>query len=183
MIVGYLVRLEGSFFFHLMLIVSVVSCLFCSASSLAAATKEESVQWVKAHSRYRALHGVPPVSWSEKLAAGARSYAETCPTGHSDTSYGENLSWASYDMGVNSVVKMWYDEEPQYDYSKPGFVSGVGHFTQVVWKDTAEIGCARVSGCGPAGSVMANTWVCRYAPPGNFVSRFSENVLPPLSGK
>ncbi len=181
--IGFVVRREVSFFTQLMLFVAVVGSFLCSPSFLAAATKEERVQWVAAHNRYRTLHGVSPVRWSDELAASSRSYAETCPSGHSETNYGENLSWASYDMGVSSVVKMWYGEESRYDYGDPGFVSGVGHFTQVVWKDTAEIGCAHVRGCGPAGSVRANTWICQYAPAGNFVSKFSENVLPPRSGK
>ncbi len=161
----------------------VLFSLLCQPLFLSAAPKEESVQWTAAHNHYRSLHGVPPVSWSKKLAESARSYAATCPSGHSGTDYGENLAWASYDMGIGSVVKMWYDEESGYDYDEPGYVPGLGHFTQLVWKSTTEIGCAHVSGCSSGHSLRANTWVCQYAPAGNFVSQFAENVLPPLHGK
>lgn len=157
--------------------------LFCSPVQLMAATEEESGQWLAAHNKYRELHGVPPVVWSEKIAASARAYAETCPSGHSGWGYGENLAWASYDMGITGVVKMWYDEEPYYDYANPGYVSGTGHFTQIIWKETTEIGCAHVTGCGSGRSIRENSWVCQYDPPGNFLRQFSENVYLPVSKK
>ncbi len=155
----------------------------CISGWSVAAAEEENEQWLSAHNRYRKLHGVPPAVWSKKVAASALAYAETCPSGHSTSVYGENLAWASYDMSINLVVKKWYDEEPRYDYGNPGYVSGVGHFTQIVWKETTEIGCARATGCGPDNSLRANTWICQYSPPGNYRGLFSENVLPPLLEK
>ena len=38
----------------------------------------------------------------------------------------------------------------------------MGHFTQLVWKGSTQIGCG-VASCGGQ-----NFWVCRYSPPGNF---------------
>ncbi len=147
---------------------------------LMAAPTEESAQWLAAHNQYRKLHGVPSVVWSEKVAASALVHAKTCPSGHSGSRYGENLAWASYDMGIGPAVKMWYDEEALYDYENPGYIPGVGHFTQVVWKATQEIGCAHISGCRSGKSLRANIWVCHYFPPGNFHHHFQKNVLSPL---
>ncbi len=158
--------------------------LFSCASQLSgAAAPEEREQWLAAHNRYRRLHGVPAVVWSDRVAASAMAYALSCPSGHSGTDYGENLSWASYDMGVQTVVDGWYAEEADYDYNNPGYVKGTGHFSQVIWKGTRAIGCARVTGCGPEHSLRANTWVCQYSPAGNYVSQFEENVLPPLPSR
>jgi hypothetical protein len=45
------------------------------------------------------------------------------------------------------------------------FVSGVwlaGHFTQVVWKGSKQVGCG-VAACGDK-----TYWVCRYTPTGNW---------------
>jgi uncharacterized protein YkwD len=148
-----------------------------------AATQEESDQWLAVHNRYRKLHGVPPVVWSEHVAASAQAHAETCPSGHSGSGYGENLAWASYDMGISGVVAKWYDEESSYEYENPGFISGTGHFTQIIWKGTREIGCAYVAECGSGHSLRANTWVCQYDPPGNYLRQFSENVFPPVLQK
>jgi len=63
---------------------------------------------------------------------------------------------------------LWYDEVKDYDFKNQGFKKGTGHFTQVVWKDTKEVGFG-----------YADSYVCaRYAPPGNYAGRFEENVFP-----
>ena len=69
---------------------------------------------------------------------------------------------------TGEAVDMWYNEvdDPGYDFSNPGWDYGTGHFTQVVWKGTTEVGCG-----------VANGWVCcRYYPPGNYMGQFPENV-------
>jgi len=157
------------------------SVLFWPVLTIAATTVEIE-KWLQTHNNYRTLHGVPAVTWSETVAASAQDYADTCPSDHSGSGYGENLAWASYNMGVSSVVQMWYDEEPDYDYDNPGFSSETGHFTQVVWKATTEIGCAFATGCDSNWPYMANAWVCQYNPPGNYIGQFAENVFPPNSG-
>lgn len=80
-------------------------------------------------------------------------------------------------MGYSSwtdAVTAWYDENKDYDYSNPGYSSGTGHFTQVVWKSTSQLGCG-VTKCsnGPL-------YTCSYYVPGNVVggNNFEENVLP-----
>lgn len=55
--------------------------------------------------------------------------------------YGENVYYAmNFDPSAEQCVKSWYDEIKNYNYSKPGFSSKTGHFTQVVWKDSIELG-------------------------------------------
>lgn len=45
-------------------------------------------------------------------------------------------------------MKSWGDERDKYDFDKPtGFSEDTKHFTQLVWKDTTSVGCARVY-CG-----------------------------------
>lgn len=66
-----------------------------------------------------------------------------------------------------------------YNFNKPtGFSEETGHFTQLVWKGTREVGCAAVD-CGltdPDGDgekkwSRAQGWyvVCEYMPGGNVV--------------
>ena len=62
----------------------------------------------------------------------------------------------------------WYNEVKKYDFSDPGFKSGTGHFTQVVWKECTKVGF------GTSGNFV----VGRYDPPGNMEGAFEENVLP-----
>jgi hypothetical protein len=54
-----------------------------------------------------------------------------------------------------------------FDFSNPGWSSGAGHFTQLVWKDTKTMGCAVNTKCSWP------TYVCQYGPPGVF-SRLHE---------
>ena len=148
-----------------------------------AATAAEIQQWLQAHNTYRTLHGVSPVTWSDTVAASAQAWANTCPTAHSGSGYGENMAFASsvsYNPGASTIVQLWYSEEPDYDYNKPGFSPTTGHFTQVVWKGSTEIGCGFKTGCTTG---WANVWVCQYNPPGNHIGYFAENVFPPNSGK
>src|SRR6218665_779243 len=54
----------------------------------------------------------------------------------------------------------------------------VDHFTQVVWKDSKELGIAR-------GQTRDGTWmiVANFFPPGNFNNDYANNVFPPKDGK
>lgn len=60
-----------------------------------------------------------------------------------------------------SAVDAWYNEVTIYDFSRPGWSSGTGHFTQLVWADSLRMGCAQAESCanGP-------TYICQYSPAG-----------------
>ena len=66
---------------------------------------------------------------------------------------------------------MWYDEIKDYNFSKPGFSSNTGHFTQVVWVDSVELGVGKATSKNGMQFVVA-----RYYPPGNILGRFPDNV-------
>lgn len=59
-----------------------------------------------------------------------------------------------------------------------------GHFTQLVWKATQQVGCARTecNGGQEGGEGDAPGWyvVCEYAPRGNVIGQFVENVQAPV---
>ena len=60
----------------------------------------------------------------------------------SGTKYGENLYYCSGFAKVTGdmAVKSWYDEIEMYDFAKSEFTPGTGHFTQLIWKATKELG-------------------------------------------
>ena len=68
---------------------------------------------------------------------------------------------------------MWYEEIKDYSFRNPGFSSGTGHFTQVIWIDSVEMGVAKATNAKGTQFVVA-----RYNPPGNVLGSFPENVKP-----
>ena len=46
---------------------------------------------------------------------------------------------------------------------------GCGHYTQVVWRNSKELGCG-VATC-QNGSLTEDIWICNYAPAGNYVGQ------------
>ncbi len=131
-----------------------------------------------AHNEYREKHCASPLTWSDELAEVASAWAEElrdrgCPLAHSDHESGENLAAGSIGaLDAERVVKLWYEEVELYDFADPGFEFETGHFTQLVWTGTRELGCAR-SSCPDI-----DLWVCNYAPAGNTLGEFEASVLP-----
>jgi hypothetical protein len=131
------------------------------------------------HNAARAELGLAPLRWNDALAADARGYAETLArTGRFEHSaqprgtppQGENL-WTgtrgaySYPEMVGHWVaeRRFYLPRPVPDSSNSGEFGDVAHFTQIVWRDTQEVGCAEASGR------TDDYVVCRYLPAGNVV--------------
>jgi pathogenesis-related protein 1 len=162
-----------------------LTAIFFAVTSCAAfaLTPTEQTGMVAAHNQWRREAGVPDVQWSENLAASAQQWANNlaqtnaCNMRHSsDRKFGENLYWASpirYSTGATKlqavtpaqVTDSWGNEKRDYDYAVNTCASGkvCGHYTQVVWKTTTDVGCAKAM-CGDHSQV----WVCQYNPPGNW---------------
>lgn len=97
---------------------------------------------------------------------------------HSDSDDGENI-YVDYNTkltdseAVIAATKDWYSEVSKYNYNKPRYSDDTGHFTQVVWKNTKNMGIG-------VGRSKDAVYVCaNYAPPGNYPGEFRENVLKP----
>ena len=133
--------------------------------------------------RERAAVGVPPLVWSDKLAADAKTYAEHLiatgpPYNHPSAEWvaahptvleGENLVVRAPPEPFTQELlaqfqQFWVGEKKDYQ-GEPGDFHGVGHYTQMVWRDTKEVGCATATGNGH------DVLVCRYSPPGNVIGQ------------
>jgi uncharacterized protein YkwD len=95
------------------------------------------------HNEARDEHSVAALEWNDKIAAFASETASKCKFEHSGSEdYGENLALGY--GSVDDVVNAWVGEEDGYDFNTSDCTSSsCGHFTQVVWKATTELGCGR----------------------------------------
>ena len=118
-----------------------------------------------------AVTPLAPLTWSPHLAATAQAYAERCIWQHSSNGYGENLWAATYAPTGDDVVALWAAEAQSYDHENNACTGVCGHYTQIVWESTTELGCG-VKHCTdgidglswPSGYIV----VCNYDPPGNY---------------
>ncbi|KAF3439359.1 hypothetical protein FNV43_RR17636 [Rhamnella rubrinervis] len=82
---------------------------------------------------------------------------------HSGEPYSENLAEGYDSMTGEEAVKFWLTEKQYYDYHSNSYVEDEClHFTQVVWRKSVHLGCARIK--------CHNGWmfvICSYDPPGN----------------
>ena len=129
------------------------------------------------HNLERTQLGVPPLRWNPSLAASAERWAEhLASTGkfehareNPDAPEGENL-WAGTRgrFSPEAMTGAWIREKQHFqpgrfpDNSKTGRVEDVGHYTQLVWRDTRDVGCAIAT------SGQEDILVCRYAHAGNY---------------
>ena len=146
-----------------------LACFMVLALVLPSHAQNSPQDFLNAHNTARAAVGVGPMTWDNTVAAYAQNYANQrirdCKLVHSGGRYGENIAWGSADLSGTAAVRMWVDEKANYDYASntcaPGKVCG--HYTQVVWRNSVRLGCAKVR-CNNGGTFIG----CNYDPPGNF---------------
>jgi pathogenesis-related protein 1 len=118
-----------------------------------------------------------PLTWSAQAAFVAQGWANNCAFEHNAQrgNLGENLYATTVASDTpERVVGAWAAEASDYSYSSNTCAAGrvCGHYTQLVWRDTRQVGCAsaRCTRNSPfSGFSTWYLWVCDYAPPGNFV--------------
>lgn len=119
---------------------------------------------------YRTQHSAPSLTWNETIARFSARHASKCNLKHSGGPYGENLA-IGY-PNASATVEAWGEERKNFDYGDDAeFSKETGHFTQLVWNDTRQVGCGREE-CDGKGWIV----VCGYWPRGNVVGEFGDMV-------
>lgn len=68
-----------------------------------------------------------------------------------------------------------YNEICKYDFSKPEWSTSTGHFTQIVWASTSQLGLGWAT--KDEDSFLCYYVAGRYSPSGNIDNKFEENVM------
>lgn len=135
--------------------------------------QDSQQDYLDVHNRARRAVGVAPIRWHADVAAYARQYAlrrrGDCRLIHSGGRYGENLAGSTGDLSGADAVRLWVNEKNDYFYNSNTCRSGkaCGHYTQVVWRNSVWVGCAKVR-CNSGGTFI----ICSYDPPGNVRGRW-----------
>ena len=144
---------------------------------------------VNEHNKRRRNHfSDSDIKYSIALESAAQNYANTLanngkfqhdPKNH-ENNWGENLYASSEDkipVILDAIVPWYEDEKPYYNYddgscNEGTFANGqnimCGHYTQVIWQNSREVGCAYAQykrGNFKGGYV----YVCKYKKAGNIV--------------
>ena len=149
-------------------------------------TQQQAQQIVNYHNQKRAEVGNGNVSWSTQIAQYAQQRADQIartkqlahlPQGQNP--YGENLASGGSTGGgvVYTVINAcdgWYSEKAKMPRNARTmtfdlFNKGVGHYTQMVWKGSTQIG-AGISQY-QQGAFTMTVVVCCYNPPGNVINQ------------
>lgn len=143
-----------------------------------AALNEWQQEMLDEHNEWRDIVAVPSLIWSPELAGYAqklvdRLAANGCKMPPYGLASGVNLHFSGakiYDSGRKEhspktpaqIVNKWGRGSDLYSYGNNSCAGVCGHYTQMVWKDTTEVGCARAR-CRNDGDLAG----CLYDPPGN----------------
>jgi pathogenesis-related protein 1 len=120
-----------------------------------------------------------PLEWDAALAQTAAAWVAQCrdqeaPAGLIDHNpdrsqghpyyVGENIYASSGNATAQGAVQAWASEAANYNYANNTCSGICGHYTQIVWRSTAKLGCAK----GDCPSLQfRSTIVCNYGPGGN----------------
>ncbi|VDL17574.1 unnamed protein product [Hymenolepis diminuta] len=108
------------------------------------------------------------LKWNSELAKKAQEWANKCIPDHDSKTarrtsqfryVGQNIA---YNSDVQKGIKEWFDEHVNFNYyaNKCAYGKVCGHYTQLVWAKTTDLGCG-INMCDYKGFKLVNL-VCNY---------------------
>ena len=131
------------------------------------------------HNQKRAHHEVEPLTINNELNLLAQKYSENLGNEKSpnhiiykDVFLGENIYiYKGRDFNVEDMCNAWYNEGKAYNNKSLNYQKNTSHFTQMIWKETSEVGF----GFKRRGKIYY--CVAFYYPPGNTLGEFKDNII------
>ena len=140
------------------------------------------------HNTLRARHQVDKLTRDSSLESIAQKHSEyMAEIGEmifssnklDNKDIGENICSGNSFLHIGKAcVDEWYKGEKDYDYLKASQNSTTDHFTQLVWKNSNQLGCGIK--CDESKDLCFIT--CNYYPAGNYYGEYKDNVFPNLNG-
>ncbi|KAJ0985000.1 hypothetical protein J5N97_003356 [Dioscorea zingiberensis] len=131
----------------------IIIMISASLSSTQVSGNQDSIaqHFLSAHNQVRAALRLPPLQWTDSLARYASWWANQrigdCAMIHSNGNYGENIFWGEGGTWrAEDAVGAWAAEGRYYNYGSNSCQANqdCSHYTQMVWKHSSWLGCARV---------------------------------------
>ncbi|CAH0722922.1 unnamed protein product, partial [Brenthis ino] len=165
---------------------NLASELVSKFKTISVSNEKFEEEFLHAHNEYRSKHRAPPLELNKKMCKYAEEWAKAIAkkgiVEHRDQNeYGENIfyAWSSdpnFTLTGKDPVDKWYSEIENHSFGREPENLGSGHFSQIVWADSKEIGV------GVARTKEGQIYVvANYYPPGNVIGSFASKVLPPVS--
>jgi pathogenesis-related protein 1 len=176
---------------RLFILTSILTVFICSFSFAqlnlnetgSKLSKNEASEMLEYHNMARKELSIPPMIWNTSIAAYAQEWAEYlankkgCDLIHRSglnqkkLDYGENLFWGSSASSYKPIdaAKGWYSEKKDYRYQRVDYdnYAKTGHYTQMIWASSTEMG-AGMAVC-PSGEIIV---VANYKEHGNIVGYY-----------
>ncbi|KAK6186500.1 hypothetical protein SNE40_008529 [Patella caerulea] len=145
-------------------------------------TEADISEILKLHNDHRREAGATNMRkmvWNTDLQNLGQTFIESCHYEHNTNTgdmfgfrhIGENIYLASGDYyNLKAAVDNWHSETVNYNFTTGECSSVCGHYTQVVWADSHELGCGIVwceTLTGADTIKQGTVIICNYGPSGN----------------
>ena len=128
-------------------------------------SQEDISNALEVHNKARADVGVEKLEWSNSLSVDAQKWADN----YSFSSQNGEAKFSN--SPAKDASTAWYNEINDYKYSAIGSTANesvmIGHYTQMVWKSTTQVGIALARSSSGKEYIVA-----RYSPPGNYFGEY-----------
>ena len=139
------------------------------------------------HNILRSNHETQKLKLNNKLNEMAQTFAEKCAASSDGEIYcldlyendengeyemiGQNIAVIKNNNNVLDICQKWYNEKYNYNFDSNKYIDKTGHFTQMIWKNTTDIGIGyKESQDG------IKYFIVYYYPAGNIFNKYKENV-------
>lgn len=138
-------------------------------------------QFLNNHNKLRKKHRTPSLKMNDSLNKRAQEHAKNLFNSTkiysnftlNKKALGENILLSNKNLSPEEICREWYNENKKYNYNSQKIQKDTIHFTQLVWKNSKEVGFGFIKDGNKTCAVAL------YYPSGNIFGEFEDNVKSP----